>query len=257
MKESDRFLATARGARAGGASACAGSRSCAREPAARAAVGCRDMSHVKAELLFRRPCTAQGKCPMTPPPHDLPDSRRGALDPRGLLGGELAPPRASRHRRRRRERAGPGYAQLQYSSFERPSRPFQLAELSYQRPAAGPGPLARAPPRRGAAGGPPTPTPPVPVEGFIRAQLTARLGPWEPAVGPEIGFSGLAHLATNNHLPLEEIYHQATALLGPRLPVLHRRAPALRVSGLFRASAAGGPPGDRRVSVRHGRPASS
>lgn len=130
-----------------------------------------------------------------------------------------------------------GFSQLQYQSFERGSRIFQVAELSYQRPAAAQGPWHGLLLGAGLRAGPPTNDTPVPIEGFIQAQLTARLGPWEPAVGPEIGFSGLARLAQNTFLPLGALYRQSSAFLGPGY-LAFTAAPLRFAIGMFRVSAA-------------------
>lgn len=131
---------------------------------------------------------------------------------------------------------GLGLSGLQYSSFVRQSRIYLSVELSYHRHAAATGPWSALRLGGGLRVGPPTSDTPVPVEGFLQAQLTARFGPWEPAVGPEIGVSGFAKLFQNTFLPPGELYAQEAARLGPAY-VAMTLAPLRFVFGAFQVSA--------------------
>jgi hypothetical protein len=74
-----------------------------------------------------------------------------------------------------------------------------------------------------------------PVELYARALLSTRLGPWRPAVGPELGLSGLPviRLPTNG-LPGDLPERQA-AQLGPAYVALHA-VPLRFAFGRFTAS---------------------
>ncbi|HLL53531.1 MAG TPA: hypothetical protein VK447_08300 [Myxococcaceae bacterium] len=88
---------------------------------------------------------------------------------------------------------GVGVTSITYSSFLRDSRTVTGPELSYSRRLGQHG-LSRAVRVGGGLRIASSPDVSVPVEGFGQAQLTARFGNWEAAVGLELGVTGFARL---------------------------------------------------------------
>lgn len=87
-----------------------------------------------------------------------------------------------------------GASSLTYNSFMRPSVPFTLLEAAYHRRAASEGPWNALRVGAGLRSGMPAQEAFFPLEVFLQAQLTARLGFWEVSMGPELGVSGFARL---------------------------------------------------------------
>jgi hypothetical protein len=123
-----------------------------------------------------------------------------------------------------------------YASFIRIPRPFLTLDLAYEQQAGETGPWRWVRVGGGLRASLPTPYVTAPVEGFIEARLTGKLGIWEPAVGPELGLSGFAHLPPNFVLPATELLAREDARLGP-LYVALTAAPLRFRFGNFRVSA--------------------
>ncbi|WPB73722.1 hypothetical protein KYC5002_32365 [Archangium violaceum] len=107
-----------------------------------------------------------------------------------------------------------GATGFSYFSYQRPSAPFLVLEAAYHRRIASEGPWSAV--RLG--GGVRTGVPGgaiFPLEGFVQVQLSARIGIWEAMLGPELGLSGYAKLATGTLLPMQELKAQEDARLGP------------------------------------------
>jgi len=87
-----------------------------------------------------------------------------------------------------------GAGNFSYTSFQRPSAPITTLEVAYHRRFAGEGLWRALRLGGGLRTGWPVTSTNLPLEVFVQAQLSARLGPWEPALGPELGVSGFAKL---------------------------------------------------------------
>lgn len=97
-----------------------------------------------------------------------------------------------------------GVGDFSYSSFQRGSTPITTFEVAYHRRLAGEGPWRGLRLGGGLRTGLPATRTNFPLEAFVQAQLSARLGPWEPALGPELGVSGFAMLLKSKIiLPVE------------------------------------------------------
>ena len=85
-----------------------------------------------------------------------------------------------------------GVSSFFYQSFLRLSPAMQAAELAWRHPLAEEGVLRGVVLGVGLRGGPLPRYVPVriPLEGFVQLRLRARVGPWEPEAGPELGVSG-------------------------------------------------------------------
>lgn len=139
-----------------------------------------------------------------------------------VLVASAAPPAHGTPAQDRRNELSIGVASLGYSGFFRASSGILTGTLVYHRAL---GPEAETPLRVG--GGvrfgqaPQSPTGAVrfPLEFFVTAQLQARLqlGPvsWEPAVGPELGLSGLADLGWGRAALPEDLYILEQERAGP------------------------------------------
>lgn len=140
-----------------------------------------------------------------------------------LVASAAAPASTSPPADRRNELSA-GVASLGYSGFFRATSGILTGTLVYHR-AFALGPEERTPFRVG--GGvrfgqaPQSPTGAIrfPLEFFVTAQLQARLqfGPvsWEPAVGPELGLSGLADLGWGRAALPEDLYILEQERAGP------------------------------------------
>ena len=108
-----------------------------------------------------------------------------------------------------------GAGSFSYTSFQRSSRPLTTVEVAYHRHMAREG-LGRGLRLGGGlrTGWPATSTH-LPLEAFVQAQLTARLGPWEPAVGSELGLTGFARLFESKILGTPELRALENERLGP------------------------------------------
>ncbi|OJT21383.1 hypothetical protein BO221_26540 [Archangium sp. Cb G35] len=97
-----------------------------------------------------------------------------------------------------------GLTSFGYRSFLRFSPIMYAGELAWHHPLAREGALRGLVVGAGLRGGPvPAYTPVrVPLEGFARLRLRARVGAWEPEAGPEVGLSGFTTVYTRP-LPAE------------------------------------------------------
>jgi hypothetical protein len=87
-----------------------------------------------------------------------------------------------------------GMTTLSYVSFYSLSPTTFTAEVAYQRALGAEGFLSRVLVGGGVRGSLPSRLTSLPLEVYVQARLTARLGIWEGAVGPEVGVSGMATL---------------------------------------------------------------
>lgn len=128
-----------------------------------------------------------------------------------------------------------GVGSLSYYSFRRPSAGVTLVEAAYHRPVGQEGPWRMLRIGGGLRTGMPASESHIPLEGFVELQLTAKLGPWEPAVGPELGLSGFGKLI---HIPLpsDDLAGLEDERLGPVYAALHAAPLRLRF-GWFAVSA--------------------
>jgi hypothetical protein len=76
--------------------------------------------------------------------------------------------------------------------------------------------------------GVPSSASPVPVELYVRAVFTARIGPWEPLLGPELGVSGLATLAPSLAKRPTDFADVERGLHGPFYVAMHTEAARFR-----------------------------
>jgi hypothetical protein len=109
-----------------------------------------------------------------------------------------------------------GTSALTYNSFLRPSAPFLMLEAAYHRRAAAEGPWNALRLSVGLRSGMPADATFVPLEGFLQAQLTAHVGLWEAAMGPELGLSGFARLDyPHRGYPTQDLTQLEDRRLGP------------------------------------------
>jgi len=107
-----------------------------------------------------------------------------------------------------------GLTAFQYLSYARASPPFQSLEVAYHRPVGAEGLWRALRVGGGLRAGLPSRDVSLPLEAYVQVELATRFGPWSAAVGPELGVSGFAHLASS---PLSDsgVYVKDSALLGP------------------------------------------
>lgn len=122
-----------------------------------------------------------------------------------------------------------------YLSYIRPSPGFMTVEGAYHRRVATQGPWSTLRLGGGLRTGMPDGAH-VPLEGFVQAQLSARIGIWEAEVGPEVGVSGFAKLQVPRLLPWQEVRAMEDERFGP-VYVAVRAAPVRLHFGRFVASA--------------------
>lgn len=70
----------------------------------------------------------------------------------------------------------------------------------------------------------PTPSAPVPLEGYLRGVFNLRLGPWAPLLGPELGVSGLSGLSRPPALRPTDLREAENALTGAFYVAFHTEA---------------------------------
>jgi hypothetical protein len=109
-----------------------------------------------------------------------------------LLAAALALPASARAEPR--NELSVGLSSLSQPSFFRSASGFMLVEASWLRTAAEQGRWSGLQYGGGVRTGWPAAWANVPLELYVRAQFSARLGIWEPAVGPELGVSGFNRL---------------------------------------------------------------
>jgi hypothetical protein len=130
-----------------------------------------------------------------------------------------------------------GTSSLSYNSFLRPSTPFLMLEAAYHRRAASEGPWNSLRLGIGLRSGLPAHEAFFPLEGFLQAQLTARLGFWEASMGPELGLSGFARLDyPHRGYPTRDLADLEDARLSPLYVALSAAPLRLRL-GRFVVSA--------------------
>jgi hypothetical protein len=113
-----------------------------------------------------------------------------------------------------------GAGTLSYASFRRPSTGFTVLEAAYHRPVGQEAPWRSLRIGGGLRTGMPAAESHVPLEGFLQVELTAKVGAWEPAVGPELGLSGFGKLI-RIPLPADELSGMEDERLGPAYAALH------------------------------------
>ena len=102
-----------------------------------------------------------------------------------------------------------------YASFFRPSPSILALEGAYHQRLAAQGPWSALRLGGGLRTGTPTALSHFPLEVFVQAQLSARIGFWEVAAGPELGVSGFARLYAYNLLPYQELNAEEDKRMGP------------------------------------------
>lgn len=109
-----------------------------------------------------------------------------------------------------------GASTFSYTSFFRYSNQITALDVGYYRHLGGTEGLWRLVRVGGGLRvGTPSELVKVPVEAYLRAQLTTRIGVWEGAAGPEVGLSGFPHLIQRTLLPMPEFKEKEDARLGP------------------------------------------
>ncbi|MET0402913.1 MAG: hypothetical protein ABW123_10940 [Cystobacter sp.] len=115
-----------------------------------------------------------------------------------------------------------GLSTLSQQSFFRSASGFTLVEASWMRTAAEQGRWRDFQFGGGVRTGWPMAWAHVPLELFVRAQLSAPLGPWEPAIGPELGVSGFNSLKpTESTWPQGEVRRFEDSRFGPAYLAFH------------------------------------
>lgn len=108
-----------------------------------------------------------------------------------------------------------GVSTFAFASFFRGVGPFTGIEATYHRPVASEGFWRAVRLGGGLRTGFPNEAAFFPLEAFVQAQLTASLGPWEAAVGPELGVGGYARLVRPLALVGERLISEEDARVGP------------------------------------------
>ncbi|MFL5354636.1 hypothetical protein [Archangium sp.] len=108
-----------------------------------------------------------------------------------------------------------GATSFSFVSYQRPSAAFSALEAAYAWRVAGVGPWSALRLGGGLRTGMPVTATNFPLEGFLQVQLSARIGIWEAALGPELGLSGFARLARRTLLPMQELKPIEDARFGP------------------------------------------
>jgi hypothetical protein len=105
---------------------------------------------------------------------------------------------------------------LSQQSFFRTASGFTLVEAAWMRTAAEEGRWRALQYGGGVRMGWPMAWAHVPLEAFVRVQLSARLGLWEPTIGPEVGVSGFNSLKpTETTWPQGPVRQYEDARFGP------------------------------------------
>jgi len=149
-----------------------------------------------------------------------------------------------------------GLGGLEYISIFRESEPVALVEVSYQRAAGLEGLRRSLTFGGGLRFAFPISRTAFPLEGFIRADLHARAGPWEPMTGVELGVSRIAVLNRDLTVPLEVIaredQRQGPLYAGIHLAPLRFLVHGLVLSGPELLLGTVGPPFGATVRVQQG-----
>lgn len=140
------------------------------------------------------------------PRHELPKVRATMLLATALLGSAA---------RAEPLRLSAGVAQLSYTSSQRDSDPITTLELTYLRSAGGQGFWDALHLGGGVRFAFQTSHTFIPLEAFAQAELRARVGPWEPASGLEVGLGGMGKLSGRVRIPAPEWLAHEQALVGP------------------------------------------
>ncbi len=125
----------------------------------------------------------------------------------------LAPPALAQTPRR--HELSLGATTFSYMSYQRPSSGFLAVEAAYHQRVATEGPWSALRLGGGLRTGMPAAAAHFPLEGFLQVQLSARIGLWEAAVGPELGLSGFARLIRWTIPPMEEVKQLEDERFGP------------------------------------------
>ncbi len=102
-----------------------------------------------------------------------------------------------------------------FLSFFRGAGPYRGIEATYHRPVRSEGFWRSVRIGGGLRTGFPLEGASIPLEAFVQAQLTARVGIWEAAAGPELGIGGYARLARPFYLAGEVLIAEEDARTGP------------------------------------------
>ena len=130
------------------------------------------------------------------------------------LAAALALPSSSRAEPR--NELSLGLSSLSQQSFFRSASGFTLVEAAWMRTATEQGTWRGLQYGGGLRTGWPMAWAHVPLELFVRAQFSARLGPWEPAAGPELGVSGFNSLnPSESTWPQGEVRRLEDSRFGP------------------------------------------
>ena len=124
-----------------------------------------------------------------------------------------------------------GLGGLRYYSIFRYSELVATLEASYQRAAGQEGLWRSVYLGGGLRFAVPTGSTYFPLEGFVRAELRARMGFWEPAMGIELGASRIPRLTWRLVIPLEVIAREDERV-GPLYGAVHLAPLRFRVAGL-------------------------
>lgn len=125
----------------------------------------------------------------------------------------LAPP--ARAQINRQHEVSLGATSFSYISYQRPSAAFSALEAAYAWRVASVGPWSALRLGGGLRTGMPVSATNFPLEGFLQVQLSARIGIWEAALGPELGLSGFAKLAPKTIFPMQELKPLEDERFGP------------------------------------------
>jgi hypothetical protein len=103
---------------------------------------------------------------------------------------------------------------LQYESYLRVSPLTTALEVAYHRPVRAEGLWRSVRVGGGVRATLPGSSTRLPLEAFGQVELSGRIGPWEPAAGPELGVSGLGRLP-GAVLASNGVYLKENTYLGP------------------------------------------
>jgi hypothetical protein len=149
-----------------------------------------------------------------------------------------------------------GLGGMEHTSIFRESEQVALVEVAYQRAAGLEGLRRSLTFGGGLRFAFPISRTGFPLEGFIRADLRARVGPWEPMTGLELGVSRIAVLSRTITVPLEVIARedprQGPLYAGIHLAPLRFLVHGLVLSGPELLLGAVGPPFGATARVQVG-----
>jgi|SRR6218665_162535 len=108
-----------------------------------------------------------------------------------------------------------GATSFSFISYLRSSAGFSAVEAAYHRRVSSEGPWRALRLGGGLRTGIPASATHIPMEGFLQIQLSARIGPWEAVVGPELGLSGFSKLETQTLVPMQQLKDLEDERFGP------------------------------------------